>query len=287
MSTVTLPVVEVNTYKKANPLLAKVIENRQLVNRDDSDVRHIVIDADEMNYLDGQSVGVIAPGVNEKGNPHAVRLYSIASLGSRVVGAEKLTLTVKRVVYQNEAGETIRGVCSNYLCDTKPGDVLTLTGPAGRKFLLPIAEEIERPYIFMATGTGIAPFRGFLQRLFKVTKNYQSPVYLFMGARYRDELLYDEEFKAYQAPNFHYYTAISREQKNADGSRKYIQHLMVEKAAELLPLLQDERTLFYMCGLKGMEAGFDFAIKTIAQNAGLDAGQLLASCQARLETETY
>ena len=81
------PTVEVNTYKKANPLKAKVLENRILFREgDENDIRHIVLDAREMNYLDGQSVGVLPPGINEKGNPHAVRLYSIASLASRIAG---------------------------------------------------------------------------------------------------------------------------------------------------------------------------------------------------------
>ncbi|MCS6983807.1 MAG: FAD-binding oxidoreductase [Leptospiraceae bacterium] len=287
MEGVVLPEVEVNTYRKANPLLARVILNKPLVKKEDTEVCHIVLDADAMNYREGQSVGVIPPGVNEKGNPHAVRLYSIASLGSRTPGAEKLSLTVKRVVYQNDKGEVVRGVCSNYLCDLKEGDVVSLTGPAGRKFLLPVDEDIHRPYVFMATGTGIAPFRAFLQRLFRVVKDFREPVFLFMGVRYEDELLYDSEFRSYQKENFHYYTALSRQQKNPDGSRKYIHHVMAEKADELFPLLQNPRTLFYMCGLKGMESGFDYAIKAIAAQKGVDGEELLKSCQSRLESETY
>lgn len=287
MENVRLPEVEVNTYRKANPLLAKVLENRPIVKKSDAEVCHIVLNADSMNYREGQSVGVIPPGVNEKGNPHAVRLYSIASLGSRTPGAEKLCLTVKRVVYQNEKGEIVKGVCSNYLCDLKVGDEVKLTGPSGRKFLLPVDEEIHRPYVFLATGTGIAPFRGFLQRLFKVLPGFEEPVYLFMGVRYHDELLYDEEFQSYQKPNFHYLKALSREEKNPDGSRKYIHHVFVEKWEEILPIIQNPKTLFYMCGLKGMEDGFRWAIEEIAKKAGLEPQALWADVEKRLEVETY
>ena len=264
------PVVEVNTYKKANPLKAKVIENRVLFREgDENDIRHIVLEASEMNYLDGQSVGVLPPGLNEKGNPHAVRLYSIASLASRMPGSENLTLCVKRAITKDEAtGQVYRGVASNYLCDSKPGDEILLTGPAGRKFALPVAEEIHRPYIFIATGTGIAPFRGFLQRLFKHTPNFQAPVFLLFGVKTRAELLYDGEFRSYQHSNFFYFQALSREMKNAAGGRYYVNDLIHEHAAKLWPAISDERAIIYLCGLKGMEAGVSQAINTLAAANG-------------------
>ena len=265
------PVVEVNTYKKANPLRARVLENRILFrDGDENDVRHIVLDAREMNYLDGQSVGVLPPGLNEKGNPHAVRLYSIASLASRMPGSENLTLCVKRAITRDEAtGQIYRGVASNYLCDAKPGDEILLTGPAGRKFALPVAEDIHRPYIFIATGTGIAPFRGFLQRLFKHTPNFQSPVFLLFGVKTRAELLYNEEFITYTQPNFLYLKALSREMKNAAGGRYYVNDLIQEHAAKLWPAISDDRAIIYLCGLKGMEEGVSRAINALAVSHGL------------------
>ena len=58
-----------------------------------------------------------------------------------------------------------KGVCSNFLCDTEPGDEVQMTGPAGKVMLLP-EEDPKVDYIMVATGTGIAPYRGFLRRLF-------------------------------------------------------------------------------------------------------------------------
>lgn len=266
----TRPAVEVNTYKKANPLKAKVLENRILFrDGDENDVRHIVLDAKEMNYLDGQSVGVLPPGLNEKGNPHAVRLYSIASLASRMPGAENLSLCVKRAITKDETtGQIYRGVASNYLCDLKPGDEVLLTGPAGRKFALPVPEEIHRPYVFIATGTGIAPFRGFLQRLFKHTPNFNSPVFLLFGVKTKGELLYNDEFITYTQPNFLYLKALSREMKNAAGNRYYVGDLISDHASKLWPVISDERSIIYMCGLKGMEEGVAKAINQLAATHG-------------------
>jgi ferredoxin--NADP+ reductase len=282
------PTVEVNTYKKANPLKAKVLENRILFREgDENDIRHIVLGAREMNYLDGQSVGVLPPGINEKGNPHAVRLYSIASLASRIEGSENLTLCVKRAITKDEAtGQVYRGVASNFLCDAKPGDEVTLTGPAGRKFALPVVEDINRPYIFIATGTGIAPFRGFLQRLFKHTPGFNAPVYLLFGVKTKAELLYHEEFIQYTQPNFLYLKALSREMKNSSGGRYYVGDLIHDHGGKLWPLIHDERSIIYMCGLKGMEAGVSGAINALAKQNGA-GDDYYAKLEHRIVEEVY
>jgi ferredoxin--NADP+ reductase len=59
----------------------------------------------------------------------------------------------------------VTGVCSNMLCDAKPGDEVKLTGPSGKVLLMP-EDKPDTNYIMVATGTGIAPFRAFLRRLF-------------------------------------------------------------------------------------------------------------------------
>ena len=258
---VTLPEVEVNTFRKSNPLEAEVIENRSLFATYDqeNDARHIILHAPGMNYLEGQSIGVLTPGVNEKNKPHAVRLYSVASVGSDLnPGDQKdVALCVKRLVYIDEAdGEKKYGVASNYLCDLKVGDRLQITGPAGRKFLLPTQSEMNRPYLFFATGTGIAPFRGMLHRLLKQKSPLEKQIYLFFGVKREGELMYGEEFKGYQNfSNFHYRTACSREQKNARGDKLYLHHLIGAEKEEISALLKNPGTLIYICGTKGMEKG--------------------------------
>ena len=289
------PAVQVNMFKKANPCEATLIENRVLCNEGpEGEVHHLVFETPGLEFLDGQSIGVLPPGINEKGNPHAVRLYSIASLGNdssatASPAAEKLALCVKRVLYNDpETGEEKKGVASNFVCDLKAGDTVSMTGPAGRKFLLPVEEEVHRPYVFFATGTGIAPFRGFLRRLFHVIPDFKSPVYLLFGVRTSKELLYDEELSQFDShENFHYLKALSREQKNSEGGRKYVFHLIEEHEQTLWPVLSNPETLIYICGLKGMEAGIVHAVRSIVEKHGGNVEEVLADIQARTETEVY
>lgn len=72
------------------------------------------------------------------------------------------TLCVRRATYYDpELGRddpAKKGVCSNFLCDAKPGDELQLTGPAGKVMLMP-EKNPNADIIMVATGTGIAPYR--------------------------------------------------------------------------------------------------------------------------------
>jgi len=287
-----LPEVKVNTFRKETPAKAILLENRRLTDSaSDADVRHLVFQADGYEFLEGQSAGVLPPGENENGKQHAVRLYSIASLGTDAAknfsSHANLTLCVKRVVYNDETGKEIKGVASNYLCNLKPGDEVKLTGPAGRKFLLPAVDEIHRPYVFFATGTGIAPFRGMIQRLFYVTKNFTHPVFLFFGARFKVENLYADEFLSVDRPNFHYYTAFSREETTAEGKKMYVGDKMLDVSDHIYSVIKNPMTLFYICGLKGMESGITDAIRHMAEQNHLDAEEFEHSISERTIKEVY
>merc|ERR1711933_244082 len=246
-------------------------------------------------YIEGQSIGVIAPGPDKKGQtPAKIRLYSIAS---SAVGDDEtsrtVSLCVKRVVElegkfaNREVGEdkpdkagtafpekkVYRGVCSNHICDMTPGDDVLITGPTGAEMLLP--EDPNANIIMLATGTGIAPMRSYMRLLFndKVgeaadgTRKFKGVAWLFMGVPYSNSLLYDDEHVEYKTKypaQFRYDYAISREQKNAAGQKMYIQTKMAEYTEELWNLMQDERTHIYMCGLKGMEQGMEECFSEIA-----------------------
>ena len=284
-----LPEVEVNTFRKSNPLICKVIENKKLftITDEENDARHIILQTQGIRYLEGQSVGVLTPGENIKGKPHAVRLYSIASVGNDLPMAEELSLCVKRVVYEDPQGIKKFGVASNYLCDLVQKDEVLITGPAGRNFLLPVQEEIKRPYLFFATGTGVAPFRGMLQRLFKFQGEFTDEVYLFLGVKRKTELMYDEEFRGYEKyPNFHYLKALSREQKNQNGERMYIHHLIDTIRGKVTDLLQNPETLLYICGIKGMEKNIlEKIAELLKQNIESEEFKKFAS--ERVLTEIY
>jgi benzoyl-CoA 2,3-epoxidase subunit A len=71
--------------------------------------------------------------------------------------------------------------------------------------------------------------------------------------------------------------------------KRYVQDALRERAADLLPLLQDPNAYFYVCGLKAMEEGVLLALREVAQAAGLDWDKVGAALQreGRLHLETY
>ncbi len=223
-------------------------------------VRHVAIDVSGTalagNFIAGQSFGVVPPGTDANGKPQKLRLYSIASPSYGEDGEGKvLATTVKRVIDEHDENHKLfLGVCSNYLCDLQLGDKVTVTGPSGKRFVLPAAPD-QHDYVFFATGTGIAPFRGMVMDLLKA--GVKSRIALVMGSPYASDLLYDADLRALAAkhPNFQYITALSRE-KQPDGAPAMYVHDRIRHSRDvLLPLLAGERTLVYICGIAGMELG--------------------------------
>ena len=223
-------------------------------------VRHIEIDVSgtelEGQCIPGQSIGVIAPGEDAKGKPHKVRLYSLASPSAGEDGEGKIvSTTVKRTIDEHWDDHSLfLGVCSNFLCDAQPGDELILTGPAGKRFVLP-EDPSKHDYLFVATGTGIAPFRGMLLEL--LAKDPAARVTLIMGAPYASDLIYHDQFVELESKheNFSYLTAISRAKQEDGLDRMYVHGRLSSNADQLVPLLDSERTLVYVCGIAGMEIG--------------------------------
>jgi ferredoxin--NADP+ reductase len=273
--------VPVNLYRPKDPFIGKVLSNEPLVQEGGSGiVQHITMDLSEGNlhYLEGQSIGIIPEGTDATGKPHKLRLYSIASTRHGDNMDDKtVSLCVRQLEYKHpESGETIYGVCSTYLCHIQPGADIKITGPVGKEMLLP--DDDEATVIMLATGTGIAPFRAFLWRMFKDAERAANPEYQFrgkawlvFGVPYTANILYKEELEALQAQypdNFELTYAISREQQNAEGGKMYIQHRVAEHAARMWELMQKPNTHTYMCGLKGMEDGIDAALSAEAEKHG-------------------
>ena len=220
--------VVMNTYKPKDPFTGKVVFNETLTGPDAGEVCHIVFDHDgKLPYAEGQSIGIIAKGEDANGKPHKLRLYSIASSAPGDYGDGKtVSLCVKRLIYENDAGEEVKGVCSNYICDLKAGDEVMITGPVGQALLLP--DDPKANIIMLATGTGIAPFRSFLWRFFMEKHpdySFDGKAHLFLGVPTSSALLYDNEFKKMKelaGDKFQYDYAISREQTDKDGNKMYI-----------------------------------------------------------------
>ena len=199
--------VPVNTFKNKSPYTAKVVSCKRIVGPEATgETCHIIFDhKGNMPYWEGQSYGVIPPGTNPKnGKPHTVRLYSIASsrYGDNMAGKTS-SLCVRRATYwdpdMGKEDPAKKGVCSNFLCDATAGEQVKMTGPTGKVMLMP-EEKADTDYIMVATGTGIAPYRGFIRRLFTETtpagEAYKGLAWLFLGVANSDALLYDEEWQA-------------------------------------------------------------------------------------------
>ena len=293
--------VPVNLYKPKAPFLGTVVENYGLVGEGAiGRVNHITFDLKggdpQLHYVEGQSIGIIPDGTDANGKPNKLRLYSIASTrhGDNLEG-HTVSLCVRQLQYEKD-GETINGVCSTFLCDIEPGAKVKITGPVGKEMLLP--EDEEANVIMLATGTGIAPMRTYLRRMFEPAERekngwtFRGKAWLFMGSPTTANLLYDADFEHYQAQfpdNFRYTKAISREQQNAKGGRMYIQDRVSENAEEIFTWIENPKTHVYMCGLRGMEPGIDEAMGVAAAAKCLDWSELRPQLKKadRWHVETY
>lgn len=275
--------IPLNTYKNKEPHIAEVVSVKRIVGpKATGETCHIIMDhGGKMPYWEGQSYGVLPPGTNPKnGKPNSVRLYSIASTryGDNFKGTTT-SLCVRRATYwcpELQAEDPAKkGVCSNYLCDSKPGDKLKLTGPSGKVMLLP-EKDPSTSIIMVATGTGIAPYRSFLRRLFTektpYAADFKGTAWLFMGVANSDALLYDDEFQGMlkkYPDNFKYDVALSREQTNKKGEKMYIQDKVEEYGNEVFDMLSNGAHI-YFCGLKGMMPGILSMLEGICKEKGID-----------------
>lgn len=260
MSEIKLPEVELNIYSKNSPVEVTVVENYVATKESSPNyVRHVTFDISGTDFVDrvrvGQSIGILPPGVDlGTGKPHKLRLYSVSSPTKGEKGQKHLiSTTVKRTVEELE-NKIYLGVASNYLADLVPGDKVLMTGPSGRRFLLP-ENSADFNYLFFATGTGIAPFRGMIQELYE--EKFMNNIALIFGCSYRTDLLYSDYFENLdrEQSDFHYIPSISREDRREDGSKYYVQSMLDEKRDILSTLLGKSNTLIYICGMKGMETG--------------------------------
>ena len=255
------PDLEINIVRAKEPIEVPIVESRiATAVASPNFVRHITFDISgtplEGKFHAGQSIGVLADGLDENGKPHKVRLYSVCSPSFGEDWHGKLVATtVKRVIDENwETQELYTGICSNYLSNQKVGSVVKVTGPSGKRFILPENPQ-DYNYLFFGTGTGVAPFRGMIMDLMKL--NSKNEVVLIFGSPYRTDILYGDYFKSLdeKIDNFHFLTSISRENPRPDGTKYYVQYQLLDNKALLEPILQKPNTLIYVCGLKGMETG--------------------------------
>jgi benzoyl-CoA 2,3-epoxidase subunit A len=253
------------------------------------DTHHVVLDFGSTPFpvLEGQSIGILPPGLDADGRAHHPRQYSIASPrnGERP-GYNNLSLTIKRVL-EDHQGKPVRGVASNFMCDLRVGEKVQVIGPFGASFLMP--NHPRSHLVMICTGTGSAPMRAMTEwrRRLRASGKFESgKLMLFFGARTKEELPYFGPLQSLPKDFIDISFAFSR---TPGQPKRHVQDAMRERAADLARLLADPNSCFYVCGLKSMEEGVVLALRDIAVQAGLNWDEIGAALKrnGRLHLETY
>lgn len=188
------------------------------------------------------------------------RLYSISSSPREFPGEVHLTVSPVRYNFQ---GVPRRGVCSTYLADRSPGDRIAVYLQPSSNFRPP--SDPDTPMIMIGPGTGIAPFRGFLQE--RRALGHTGPNWLFFGEQHAaTDYYYRDEIEQMHADGLltELDLAFSRDQRD----KVYVQHLMRKRGAQLWRWLQDGAQL-YVCGTADPTAkDIDRALCDIAAEHG-------------------
>ncbi|WP_197513703.1 sulfite reductase flavoprotein subunit alpha, partial [Mycobacterium sp. 1165178.9] len=188
------------------------------------------------------------------------RLYSISSSPKACPGEVHLTVSPVRFNFQ---GVPRRGVCSTYLADRSPGDRVAVYLQQSSNFRPP--SDSDTPMIMIGPGTGIAPFRAFLQE--RRALGHTGPNWLFFGEQHAaTDFYYRDELEKMRDDGFltELDLAFSRDQQH----KVYVQHLMRKRGAQLWSWLQDGARL-YVCGTADpMAKDVDRALCEIAAEFG-------------------
>ncbi len=306
-----LPTSTETTHSRKNPFPAKLLANRKLTGDGSAkDVRHIelLIEGSNLSYEPGDALGVWpendpalvaefarmldgdTTGLAERELARVdvptqrmpatefmaklkklqPRLYSISSSPKAHPGQVHLTVGVVR--------HPRNGVCSTYLAE-RAGETVPVFVQPNKNFKLPASG--DTPMIMVGPGTGIAPFRAFLEERRAIGATGNS--WLFFGEQHAaTDFLYRDELPGLAT---RLTTAFSRDQ----AGKIYVQHRMLEQAGELFAWLEDGAH-FYVCGdAKRMAADVDAALREIVRRAGRDPEEYVGRLQAerRYQRDVY
>ena len=208
------------------------------------------------------------------------RLYSISSSPKECPGEAHLTVSPVRYNFQ---GVPRRGVCSTYLADRSPGDRVAVYLQPSSNFRPP--RESDTPMIMIGPGTGIAPFRGFLQE--RRALGHTGANWLFFGEQHAEtDYYYRDELE--QMRNDGFLTELDLAFSRDQTEKVYVQHLMRKRGAQLWSWLQDGAQL-YVCGTADpMAKDVDRALCDIAAEHGnLDPDAATAYVQSLSADKRY
>jgi sulfite reductase (NADPH) flavoprotein alpha-component len=216
--------------------------------------------------------------------PIKPRHYSIAS--SQKMFNNAVHLLIVAVDWEAQSGKKRYGQCTRYLTNLQVGDNVTVSIKPSVMKLPPLDTQ---PVIMAGLGTGMAPFRAFIQERYmaKAAGKKVGPVVLYFGSRHRSmEYLYGEELEAYHADGVlsHMGLAFSRDQKE----KIYIQHKMKEDAEMLNEYLMNQKGHFYLCGPTWPVPDVkDAVVHGLTKYGGVDTAKASALIEEWKEKESY
>lgn len=200
--------------ERYNATLKEIIRGKE--------IQRLRFDCDRaLDFTAGQFLVITLPS-GEK------RSYSIASAPGLDSGLELLI------------GNVVIGEGTKYLCSLKEGDTLEFLAPFG---LLHFLDQEQEETIFIATATGLAPFRSmYLEQL---QKGFQRPLILLYGNRYNENLIYNDELKKLSRdyPSFTCTNILSKPSTSWTGRRGHVTDLLPE-----IDWADGKKRLFYICG---------------------------------------
>jgi sulfite reductase (NADPH) flavoprotein alpha-component len=189
------------------------------------------------------------------------RLYSVAS--SLRAYPDQVHFIVDVVRYESH-GRARQGVCSSFLAERADNVPVPVYPSLAKHFHLP--EDPGTPIIMVGPGTGVAPFRAFLQE--RQALGAKGKNWLFFGAQKENsDYAYKEDFARFQREGIlsRLDCAWSRDQAH----KVYVQHRMLENAAEIWHWLDSEGAQFFVCGdARRMAKDVDAALRKIVQEHG-------------------
>ncbi len=234
------------------------------------------------DFLEEHSEALVTPqDIADLQGPMLPRFYSIAS--AMVAVGQEVHLTVAMTQYTSN-NHLRRGICSHYLCDLAPllKPVIPTYLQPSKEFTLPA--DSNAPLIMVGPGTGVAPYRGFMQQ--RMAQGALGKNWLFFGEwnRAHDFLYEDYWHHLVMSGHLRLDTAFSRDQ----AQKEYVQHRLLEHAKEVYTWLE-EGAYFYVCGdAENMAKDVDQALhQIVAEQGARDAEGAKAYVKALREAGRY
>lgn len=255
--------MRIEDYPTEPRFTATVLSSERITDESaDVEVRELVleVDAHQFSFEVGQSIGVLVNGPEEFGGSVHHRLYTVADTPSPgKSGKPEITIVVRRCDYIDDySGEKYVGVNSNFICNRRSGDEVSITGPFGIPFNIPADRNAN--LLLIGLGTGIAPFRGLVKKIYQDGDGWKGKVRLLYGAHSGLELLYmndkrDDFARYYDEETFETIQALSPRPNWADPIAW--DYAIEERAEEILKMLADDHTHVYVAGLVPIRNALD------------------------------